>query len=143
MLYIEREVYLMAKKLTAGNLLGALGSKSLDDASKIGAKVVVATTKTLKDLKTETKLAITGVGLSIASNMLDLDNPAGAVGLGAVGIDDWVGKAGELMMYGAGASALYKFGKNLSKELEKDYSDEELITELGIEDYIEDETEEE
>ena len=51
----------MAKKLTAGNLLGALGSKSLDDASKIGAKVVVATTKTLKDLKTETKLAITGV----------------------------------------------------------------------------------
>lgn len=132
----------MAKKLTAGNLLGALGSKTLDDASKLGAKVVVATTKTLKDLKTETKLAITGVGLSIASNMLDLDNPAGAVGLGAVGLDAWVGKAGELMTYGAGASALYKFGKNLAKELEKDYSDEELIEELGIGDYVEDEEDE-
>ena len=132
----------MAKKLTAGNLLGALGSKTLDDASKLGAKVVVATTKTLKDLKTETKLAITGVGLSMASNLLDLDSPAGAVGLGAVGLDAWVGKAGELMTYGAGASALYKFGKNLAKELEKDYSDEQLIEELGIGEYVEDEEDE-
>ena len=131
----------MAKKLSAGNLLGALGSKTLDEASKVGAKVAIATVKTLKDLKTETKLAITGVGLNIASQMLDLDSPAGAVGLGAIGLDDWVGKAGNLLTYGAGASALYKFGKNLSKELEKEYSDEQLIEALGIDSYLDEEEE--
>lgn len=130
-------------KLTAGNLLGALGSKSLDDASKVGAKVAIAVNKTLKDLKTETKLAITGIGLNIASNMLDLDSPLNPVGLGESGIDTMVGQVGNLLTYGAGASALYKFGKNLSKELEKDYTDDQLIEELGIQDYVDEEETEE
>lgn len=127
-------------KLTAGNLLSALGNKSIDDASKIGAKVVLAGIKTVKDLKTETKVAITGIGLTLASNMLDLDSPVAPLGLGESGIDTMVGQVGQLLTYGAGASALYKFGKNLSSVLEKDYTDEELAKELGIEEYLVDDS---
>lgn len=129
--------------MKSGLIMKAMLSKTVDDTDKMASKVILGVTDTIKQSGTEIKVALFGVGLSMASKMFDLDAPLNAIGLSQEGFDQFAGEVGNLLIEGAGLSAGYKLINNVSNRLSQDLSTDEIVKELGLTDYMESEDEDE
>ena len=73
----------------------------------------------------------------MASSVFDLDTPLSAVGLSQEGFDAFAGNVGNLLIEGAGISAGYKLVRNVADRLSEDLTEDEIISKLGIQNFME------